>query len=539
MSEYVCGCGETGNQGGKLGIRDGSCSHFFSEKVGKGTVPDSQFSPKISRLSVLLMILFLALTFLTQTVEAAELPDATVATTSPAPEITKTKVLNGGIRLTWGAVQGAERYRVYRKDGTLWKRLSDVTGVTYTDKNVISGESYTYTVRCYYPGGKSGYDKEGTTVQYFAAPQLASAVNKNDGILVRWKSVGGIHLYQIYRKTGSSGWSKVAKVSGTSWTDTNAAAGETYTYTVRCVSADGKRMVSSYESKGISAPRLTVPVLVSAQQAPDETVFKWKAVAGATGYVVYRRTAGSSGWTRLGKTSSLQYTDRTTSEQMDYYYTVRAYQGSAKGGYNTIGLKAVHYDPVQQLLSKTRTARKTNQIILVIDHNLTFWNKNSKGTWKKAMDVYCGYGLNGMRLASARREGDKTTPIGAFPMTLAFGLGENPGTKMEYRRITANSYWSGAKDSTYNTWVESPTRISGEHLIDYYQYKYAMAIGFNMNPVVLGRGSAIFLHCKSRDHWYTAGCVSVVEADMLYLMRNVDDGAYMIIVPNEQALADY
>ena len=94
-----------------------------------------------------------------------------------------------------GKVQGAERYRVYRKDGTLWKRLSDVTGVTYTDKNVISGESYTYTVRCYYSGGKSGYDKKGTTVQYFAAPQLTSAVNKNDGILVRWKSVGGIHKY--------------------------------------------------------------------------------------------------------------------------------------------------------------------------------------------------------------------------------------------------------------------------------------------------------------------------------------------------------
>ena len=27
----------------KMGIRDGSFSHFFKEKVGKGTVPDSHF----------------------------------------------------------------------------------------------------------------------------------------------------------------------------------------------------------------------------------------------------------------------------------------------------------------------------------------------------------------------------------------------------------------------------------------------------------------------------------------------------------------
>ena len=60
-----------------------------------------------------------------------------------------------------------------------------------------------------------------------------------------------------------------------------------------------------------------------------------------------------------------------------------------------------------------------------------------------------------------------------------------------------------------------------------------------MNPTVLGRGSAIFLHCKSTDHWYTGGCVSIEENEMLQLMLLLHDGAYMIIVPDTASLVGY
>lgn len=74
---------------------------------------------------------------------------------------------------------------------------------------------------------------------------------------------------------------------------------------------------------------------------------------------------------------------------------------------------------------------------------------------------------------------------------------------------------------------------------DYYQYKYAIAIGFNIDPAVYGRGSAIFLHCKSTDHWYTAGCVSLAESNMLYLMQTLANGSYIIIVPDVASIASY
>ena len=205
----------------------------------------------------------------------------------------------------------------------------------------------------------------------------------------------------------------------------------------------------------------------------------------------------------------------------------------------TVSEKAYAYvekNILRQRISRTRTAEKTNQIILVIDHTLTLWQKNAKGTWKQKLSAYCGYGKNG--LSYDRYEGDNTTPIGAFPILHAFGKAANPGTLMDWKDITPNSYWSG-EYSTYNTWVESPWRVSGEHLEDYYQYKYAMAIGFNRDPVVYKKGSAIFLHCKSYDHWYTGGCVSVEEEVMRKLLLKCSNGTWIIIVPNASELSSY
>ncbi len=196
-------------------------------------------------------------------------------------------------------------------------------------------------------------------------------------------------------------------------------------------------------------------------------------------------------------------------------------------------------DSLQAAVKACATAEITNQLVLAVDHELSFWEKGPDGIWQKRMEAYCGYGANGLVMAEERVMGSKTTPIGAFPLTLAFGTGDNPGTDMTWRRITENSYWSEAEDENFNAWVESETPVPGEHLIDYYQYKYAVNIGFNLEDIVYSRGSAIFLHCKSTDHWYTAGCVSLSEEDMLELLRMLRDGAWMIIVPDAESIGNY
>lgn len=190
---------------------------------------------------------------------------------------------------------------------------------------------------------------------------------------------------------------------------------------------------------------------------------------------------------------------------------------------------------VSKKIYQTATSKKTKQIILVIGHQLTFWEKAGYGIWEKSISAYCGYGRNG--LSADRQEGDGTTPAGSFPIVYAFGNAANPGTKMKYRRTTANSYLSGER-GTYNQWVESSVRIKGEHLQSISLYKYAMWIGYNVNPTVYGKGSAIFLHLKG-SIWSTSGCVTVKESVMKKLLKCAKNGTYIIIVSKRADITKY
>ena len=162
------------------------------------------------------------------------------------------------------------------------------------------------------------------------------------------------------------------------------------------------------------------------------------------------------------------------------------------------------------------------QIILVEKNKLYLYNKIGN-KWIKDIETNCEYGKNGY--SRNRHEGDFTTPIGSYPLLFAFGTEENPGTKLEYKKITKKSYYS----ENGNQWIESNTPIIGEHLIEYpKEYHYAISIGFNTNPFIQGKGSSIFLHCKG-SKGYTAGCIAVEEAIMLELLKKVEKGTYIKI----------
>ena len=375
-------------------------------------------------------------------------------------------------------------------------------------------------------------------------------------VTLKWKEVSGADKYIVYYRTGRTAqWTKIAIVNAPkhSYTHVSSSAfpirvGTNYTYTVRAYNSKTKK-ASEFDRKGLTIKTVPDPVpLKSAvwNKAGDAVTVTWGSTPGGKYYRIYRKTDSAPTWKSIAtiKNTATSYVDKNPVAGEKNYYTVRVYNNIVKvlGRCNTNGIAAVSYtahaeeNTVAKLLGKTQTAKKTSQIILVVDHNLSFWEKDKDGGWLRKLSVYCGYGQNGM--SDDRHEGDRTTPIGSFPILHAFGIAANPGTTMQYKKVTSNSYWSG-EYSTYNTWVESTRKVDGEHLIDYYQYKYAMAIGFNRNPTVYKKGSAIFLHVKSTDHWYTAGCVSVEESVMKKLLLMSRNGVYIIIVKNRADIAGY
>ena len=74
-----------------------------------------------------------------------------------------------GVKISWGAVPGAEKYRVYVKTASGWTNIGNTTGTSLTYTKAVSGETYTFTVRCITPDGKgytSSYDAKGKTITY-------------------------------------------------------------------------------------------------------------------------------------------------------------------------------------------------------------------------------------------------------------------------------------------------------------------------------------------------------------------------------------
>jgi L,D-peptidoglycan transpeptidase YkuD (ErfK/YbiS/YcfS/YnhG family) len=178
----------------------------------------------------------------------------------------------------------------------------------------------------------------------------------------------------------------------------------------------------------------------------------------------------------------------------------------------------------------------TRQIIIITGDkigsnsgHLALYNKAGTG-WTEVMNVAANFGKNGLIDGEKRRQGNLQTPTGIWTIgSFLFGLHPSPpaGTLMRYRPITADSYWSSVRDSTYNTWVGH--RVSGEHLIDSDpQYEYAFNTGYNSPPNerVIGRGTAIFIHCfEPPDNSlgkYTHGCVAISRENMIELFTRLD-----------------
>lgn len=137
--------------------------------------------------------------------------------------------------------------------------------------------------------------------------------------------------------------------------------------------------------------------------------------------------------------------------------------------------------------------------------------EKSGGVWENVGITSKAYiGKKGVTSAEEKVEGDYCTPRGLYSLDFAFGTAENPGTKLEYRRVKDGICWVDDSESEYyNQWVDSnDTKVSwnsAEKMWTYDEYIYGAVISYNTDPIVKNKGSAIFLHVGESD---TAGCIA-------------------------------
>lgn len=177
---------------------------------------------------------------------------------------------------------------------------------------------------------------------------------------------------------------------------------------------------------------------------------------------------------------------------------------------------------MQQLVEVKATSSHTTTV--------QFWIKsddpNSKVPWQKSgPEVQAVVGINGTISTAGKREGDGKTPQGLYPLLRMFGVDDREDLQMPYTPLTAADKWiDDPQHADYNTYIRGATTArSFERLLrNDHQYDLFAVVGYNVSPVVAGRGSAIFLHVWRRPGNGTAGCVAMARADLEIIARQLD-----------------
>lgn len=184
------------------------------------------------------------------------------------------------------------------------------------------------------------------------------------------------------------------------------------------------------------------------------------------------------------------------------------------------------------------SAQKAEQLFVVAGvGKTTAWismhEKDANGNWREIMTTPGFIGKAGL---GKTREGDAKTPVGVFRFDAAFGIAPNPGCAIPYQQVDANFYWSGdpRPGKKYNQMVDirqipDLDREASEHLVDYNpHYIYCLNLSYNADCVI-GKGSALFLHCLAHQKPYTGGCVAIPLDKMRYVLQSVHPDCVVVI----------
>ena len=132
----------------------------------------------------------------------------------------------------------------------------------------------------------------------------------------------------------------------------------------------------------------------------------------------------------------------------------------------------------------------------------------------------CALGRGGVVEASAKREGDGATPLGAWPLRRLHYRAERiaPAAKgIALREIRSDDGWcDDPADAAYNRLVKLPYPARHERLWrNDHLYDLVGELGYNDAPPRSGAGSAIFLPLARPGYGPPEGCVALARDDLL------------------------
>jgi fibronectin type 3 domain-containing protein len=197
------------------------------------------------------------------------------------------------------------------------------------------GQFYNFKVRAVnqfaVPAGNGSFSPTLSLRVTAAAPASAKAASAGyNSIKLSWAAISGATCYKIFRSTSATGaFTLIKTTTATSYTNTGLITGKTYYYWVRA-----SKTIDDCETYGafsqVSAkPIPGTPASFNIVSAGNNSVnLAWNAVAGASGYQVYRATSATGTYSLIhtnGPTTT-SYQNCSLTKGTTYWYKVRAYR---------------------------------------------------------------------------------------------------------------------------------------------------------------------------------------------------------------------
>ena len=269
----------------------------------------------------------------------------------------------------------------------------------------------------------------------------ATPIGSFNSVKLKWTGSSNADGYYIYRKTDSSNWKLVGETRKSAFIDTTGYCNKTYTYAVSGYNNYGEGEKSN--TLNAKTNKGEVKSIESKTIKFNGVNLKWSAVAGADGYIVYRRANTDGEWSDwkavLTVKSKSKCNDRTTRCGRTYQYYVRAFRYGLSGEDDDVvqGAKS----PVTEITTKDA---KTS--IISIEKRS---NAGAKIFWKEVA------GATGYRVYRKTAEGGKWEIICDSTKKSAYvDKTAQPNTTYEYavsayKEVDEDIIWSAGKSDSY------------------------------------------------------------------------------------------
>jgi L,D-peptidoglycan transpeptidase YkuD (ErfK/YbiS/YcfS/YnhG family) len=142
----------------------------------------------------------------------------------------------------------------------------------------------------------------------------------------------------------------------------------------------------------------------------------------------------------------------------------------------------------------------------------------------KNFKFQCALGKGGIK--QKEREGDFITPKGKFKLIKIYYRSDRVkkiNTSIKKFKIKKNMGWCDDVSSNYyNKQIKINKKISHEKLYRKDNvYDILVVLNYNLNPIIRGKGSAIFLHVAKKNYERTQGCIALKKSELLYLVSKI------------------